>query len=285
MKPMMNSKLSFALMMLVSSVVLLQMGLFIAHQVWDVQFQWNVFQYCLSVLQEASLGHNIVKILFNLLIVYTISRMLWRVLNQWFQLWKWNRIFLSKKHDKLTKQVNHQYREWKSDILVVEDDAFVALTMGALRPQIIISSGLLNMFPAKEAEAILLHEHYHYIHKDPLKAFLFAVITDGLGYIPIIKAAAGYYKTWKELLADRFVVKQMRSEFYLGNVLLRLTHWVNLNKPVVGVYFADAAINYRILQILEPEKPLHIPFFHLKTVMVSVSMLLVMLSVVIGGCT
>ncbi|HEY0829329.1 MAG TPA: hypothetical protein VGE40_14615 [Bacilli bacterium] len=97
MKPMMNSKLSLALMMLVSSLVLLQMGLFIAHQVWGIQFKWNVFQYCLSILQEATLGHNIVKILFNLLIVYTISRMLWRVFIQWFQLRKWNKIFLSKK--------------------------------------------------------------------------------------------------------------------------------------------------------------------------------------------
>lgn len=284
MKPMMKSKLSFALMLLVSSLVLLQMGLFIAHQVWDVQLQWNVFQYCLTVLKETSLGHNMIKILFNLLIMYTISRMVWRVLKQGIQSWKWNRIFLSRKHSKLTKQLNHKYRKWNTNIHVVEDDAFVALTMGALRPRIIVSSGLFKMFTEKEAEAILLHERYHYDHKDPLKAFLFAVIVDGLGYIPIIKAAAHYYKTWKELLADRFVVKQMGSEYYLGNVLLRLTQWGNLDRPVAGVYFADAAINYRILQVLDPEKPVHVPFLHLKPFLLSVSILLIMLSIVIGGC-
>ncbi|HEY0829330.1 MAG TPA: M56 family metallopeptidase [Bacilli bacterium] len=169
--------------------------------------------------------------------------------------------------------------------MVVEDDAFVALTMGVLRPRIIISTGLLNMFQEKEAEAILLHEHYHYIHRDPLKSILFTIMVDGLGYIPIIKAIAGYYKIWKELLADRFVIRQMRSEFYLGSVLLCLTKWVNLNRPVEAVYFTESAINYRILQILEPEKPLHIPFLHMKSIMVSVSILFIMVSVVIGGCT
>jgi Zn-dependent protease with chaperone function len=261
------------------------MGLFIAHQIWGLQLKWNVFQFCLTVIQEQSFGHNFMKILFNVIILYTISRMVLRIIKQIYLSWKWNRIFQSRIQNKLTKQLNQKYGQWNTEIVVVEDDAFIALSMGLLRPRIIVSTRLFDMFSNKEILAILLHERYHCRHFDPLKAFLFIIFVDGMGYVPIIKAAAHYYKTCKELLADQYAVKQMGSEYYLSTVLLRLSNWGNMHRSAAGVYFADVAINYRILQVLNPQQPVRIPFMQTKPVILSISILLIMFSIVLGGCS
>ncbi|CCQ93962.1 Peptidase M56 BlaR1 [[Clostridium] ultunense Esp] len=285
MKPALKLNLSFGFVILFSLLVLFQMGLFAAHQVWGVPIKWDLFQYCLTIIQEASLGYNFIQVLLNLLIAYTSIRIFWRLIKQWYLTRKWTHWFREKTDPRLTKRLNDRYRNWRIRFVVVEDDGFIALTMGLFKPRIIVSTGLFRLFSKREAEAILLHEMYHCRHYDPLKAFLFAVISDGFGYIPIIKAAALHYKTWKELLADRYAMRQMGTEYYLGQVLLRMANWGNRHKVIVGVSFADAAMNFRILQVLEPNKPISISFLRWNTVILSMWILLAMLSMGMGGCS
>lgn len=280
-----RSTFSFSLMLLFGCLVLLQMSMFIVHQIWNVQWTWNIFQYCLKAIGEASTGHIIVKFLFNLLIAYTISRMMWRLLNQLYLTWKWNRHFQSKVNVRLTRQLNRKYRAWKIRILVVEDEAFVAISMGIFKPRIVVSAGLFNTFSKREIEAILLHERYHCNHFDPMKAFLFAVVVDGIGYVPIFKVAAHYYKMYKELLADRFAIKHMGTEYYVGAVLFRLSAINRVRRLPVGVPFADVAINYRIMQVLDSQKPIRVPFLKIKPLMFSLAIVLIMMNIVAGGCS
>jgi hypothetical protein len=284
MNPAVKSKLVFSLMILFSILIMLQMGLYAAHQMWNFQLKWNLFQYCLSIMEKTSASHNIVMIGFNLLIFYTISRMIWRVMKQIYFSRKWASKFLTMNHKKQTEQLNTKYREWGTEFLVVENDGFIALTMGIFRPKIIVSTGLLHLFSDRETKAILLHEWHHSRNYDPLKVFISSLIVDGMGYIPIIKAAAHYYKTWKELLADQFAIREMGSVYDLGQVLLKLSNMAKTSRVGVGVYFADVAINYRIMQVLEPEKSIRVPFFQFPSVMFSLFVLFIMSSVVIGGC-
>lgn len=280
-----RSTFSFSLMLLFGSLILLQMAMFIVHQIWNVQWTWNIFQYCLTAIGEASVGHIIVKLLFNLLIVYTISRMTWRLLNQIYLSWKWDRHFQSQINVKMTRRLNRKYRAWKTRILVIEDEAFVAISMGMFRRRIIVSTGIFNIFSKPEIEAILLHERYHCDQFDPMKALLSAVVVDGIGYVPIIKAAAHYYKTYKELLADRFAIKHMGTEYYVGAVLFRLSAINRVHRLPVGVAFADVAINYRIMQVLDSQKPIHVPFLQIKPFMFSLAIVLIMMNIVAGGCS
>lgn len=285
MNPTVKSNLAFALLLFSGAFILLQMGLLVAHQALNEQPQWNLLQFCLSGLQEHTVGHDITKMLFNALFVYTVLRIVLRITNQIRMSRKWNRIFQAKENKKLTKQLNYKYRGWKTRLIVVDDRAFIAVTMGIFRPKIIVSSGLLSMFSEREAKAILLHEWHHCRNYDPLKLFLTTVIMDGMGYVPIIRATVNYYKTWSELLADRFAIKQMGSVYDLANVFLRLSDRGKVRIDAVGAYFADHAINYRIMQVLEPEKPIHVPFLHLRPVLTSVFIFVFISSVVLGGCS
>ncbi|MGG2196860.1 M56 family metallopeptidase [Paenibacillus validus] len=266
-------------------MILVQMGLYIAHQLWDVRLPWNFFQYCISALKEETVAHNVIKFLINVIILYTFGKMIWRLYKQLRLTQKWLRVFHSKKHTKLTKQLNDKYKKWGTEFIVVNDEKFIALTIGFFQPRIIVSTGVLSMFSNHEVEAILLHEWYHCRNRDPLKMFLLALILDGLGYIPTMKAMVRDFKTWKELLADRFAIKQMGTEYYLGNVLLKLSKVGKMQHSTAVAYFAENAINYRIMQVLEPKQRIHVPMSDFKPLLLTLSLIFIMSSIILGGCS
>lgn len=275
----------FLLVLAFGIFVLVQMGMFVAHQIWNVQWTNNVFQYCLAVFQKTSAVHRILKIAFDLLIGYTFARILWRILKQIHLARRWEHLIASKLDEEQTRSVNAKFARGNGRILVIRDDAFVALTTGLLRPRIIISTGTLHLFSEKEIEAILLHEWYHCRSYDPLKTYLFVLLTDGLGYLPIIRTVARHYHTWKELLADRYAMKQMGSEYELGSVLLRLSKVRKQPDIPVAVHFSNETIDYRIMQVLEPNRPIEVPFLFAKPAIGSLLTVLIILSFLTGGCS
>ncbi|MBJ6362532.1 M56 family metallopeptidase [Paenibacillus sp. GCM10012307] len=285
MNPALRANLIFSSLLVAGAVISGQMGLFIVHQIWDVRFQWSFFQYCASILTDEPAAHNFIKILFNLVILYTVGKIIWRVYNQICLTRKWLKVFAGQKHVKLTKQLNSKYRKWGTEFIVVKDEKFIALTLGLVRPRIVVSTGTLSMFSNHEVEAVLFHEWYHCQQRDPLQLFLLTLILDGMGYIPAAKAAMRDFKTLKELLADSFAIRQMGTEYYLGNVLLKFSNAGQMQQSTTAVYFAEHAINYRIMQVLEPTKRVHIPKSNFKPLLIVVSLIVLMSSIILGGCS
>lgn len=283
--PRLKPTLAFSFIVLTGTFVLAQMGLYVAHEFWNLNVNWNIFQYCLSNLKEGSWSHTLVKLTFNTLILYTAVRILWKIGRQLYLSWKWFGVFGAKKHHKWTKRLNYKYRHWKYPIIVVQDAAFIAMAIGWLRPRIVISTGLLNIFQEEEIKAILLHERFHCANYDPLKTLVSTILQEGMNYVPALKGLVHYYKTWAELLADRFVIRQMGDSYPLGKVLLRLSNMTNTQRYAIGVHFANIAINYRMLQVIEPDKKIRIPFFYLREVLFSTMILALMTGVVVGGCS
>ncbi|NEW08608.1 M48 family metalloprotease [Paenibacillus sp. SYP-B3998] len=273
------------LMGLFIMILFMQMGFFVAHQLFGVQLGWNLFQYCLSLMDENTYPHITVKMMINSFILYTVTRVLWRLVKQIYLTIKWSVAFQNKQDKKLTRRLNVKYRKWGYELVVVSDDSFIALTMGMIRPKIIVSTGVLNSYSVNEVQAILQHERYHCMRRDPLKIFISTLLVVGLGYIPIFKCFHHYYKTWKELLADRYVIKMMGTEYVLGSVLVKLTERKDTFEPAVGVHFANVAVNYRMLQVLQPEKPIQVPFFHFRPIAISLCMTFLMTVAVWGGCS
>ena len=279
-----KSKVVFTIVTLIGAFVLLEMGLYVIHQGWNIDFGWNLFQYCLTTMNEHSTEHSTLEVAFNGIIIYTIIRILWRLGKQVYLTWKSSALFVARKDDFLTQHLNHRYRRWRTKFIVIRDESFVALAMGVFRPKIIVSTGLLEMFSEQETEAILLHEWHHCRNYDPLKVLSVTLIRESMGYVPILKGMVHYYKVWSELLADRFVIKQMGSAYELGNVLLKLSRKGKIQPPMIGVSFADVAINYRIQQIIEPHQSVTIPFLRLKPMLMSLGIFFIMFSFVLGGC-
>ncbi|NUU64401.1 M56 family metallopeptidase [Paenibacillus agri] len=254
-----------ALMLVFIAVFSVQMGIFVTRQVGESSLKACIMLYWA----------------FDLIIAYTLIRVTWRITAQAYLSRKWNRLFGSMKHDKLTKALNYKYRSLGTEIIVVQDEAFVALAMGMLKPKIIISTHVLEQFSDKEVKAILLHEWHHCRNRDNVKLFLMTLFTEAFGYWPIMKPIFRYYETWTELLADRFVMTRMGTELHLAKVLLKLSKWGKI-QPAVAVHFAASALNYRMMQVLEPNETVKVKIALLRPLLFSISMLLLLM---LGGDT
>ena len=106
------------------------------------------------------------------------------------------------------------------------------------------------------------------------------MLADAFGYLPIVKPILRYYQTWQELFADRFAIRQMGTELYLGSVLLKLAKLGKLRRYEAAVHFADTTLQYRVMQVLEPDRGVNVPLALLKPFLRSCSILLLFM---LGG--
>ena len=106
------------------------------------------------------------------------------------------------------------------------------------------------------------------------------MLADAFGYLPIVKPILRYYQTWQELFADRFAIRQMGTELYLGSVLLKLAKLGKLRRYEATVHFADTTLQYRVMQVLEPDRGVNVPLALLKPFLRSCSILLLFM---LGG--
>jgi len=126
----------YTLMVVFLALFSVQMGLFVAHQ-----------------LQVGEIGPAfLIYLLFDLVIGYTLIRAIWRITAQAYLSRKWLKLFSANQHTRLTKQLNYKYRSLGTEIIVVQDKAFVALAIGMYRPKIVISTQVLQMFSADEVK-------------------------------------------------------------------------------------------------------------------------------------
>jgi beta-lactamase regulating signal transducer with metallopeptidase domain len=127
-----------------------------------------------------------------------------------------------------------------------------------------------------------LHEQYHFKNHDPLKVFFVTIILDAFSYISIMKVLVHHYKICKELLADQYAISKMNSSLGLSKALLKINR-IKKNIPVsIGIGIANSTMNFRIMQILEPENLIEIPFDYKKPLIKSFIIFTLMSLVFIG---
>ncbi|MCL6457998.1 MAG: M48 family metalloprotease [Gorillibacterium sp.] len=263
MSPAIKVRASYGLMLFFVAAVFLQMEGFVIRHQTDISRQ----TWMLPTL------------LFDLLLVYAFVRILWAIARQWYLTRKGLRLFLAHTNFLLTKELQDKYRDWYTDMIVVQDDAFVGLTIGLWRPRIVLSTAVLDRFTDEEVKAILLHEWYHCRNRDNLKQFFSTLLAEAFGYLPIIKPVLAYAKTWQELFADRFAIQQMGTSLHLGNVLLKLVKWGVIRKRRAALHFTESALDYRMLQIIEPDKAVKVPLQLVRPLLVTCCFfMLIMLS-------
>jgi hypothetical protein len=264
MSPVLKMRLVYSMTICFAVAVIVQMGLFLTGQLQ------NYGRY----------GCAATTVVFGLFTAYTLVRIVMRIAGQWRSTRKWMNTFRAHVHVRLTKQLNYKYRSWGTEIIVVRDDEFLALTIGMLRPRIVLSTGVLERFNDHEVKAILLHEWHHCRNRDNPKLFGSSLLVDAFGYLPITKSVHDYHKIWGELSADRFAIQQMGTGLHLGNVLLKLVQQGLVPQRPGVVHFTEAAVHYRIMQVLEPEQAVKVPVSLLRPFLVSCSFLIL---IMIGG--
>lgn len=149
------------------------------------------------------------------------------------------------------------YRLPKRRLVIINQEQAVALTMGFIRPVIVLSTGLIHMLEEQELEAVIRHEEYHMRHHDALRAMPAYLLSKMMWYLPILRWCYHVLKISAEVQADQYAVSRTGSPIGLGSALLKLAR----HKPLVHMNFAhasfaDTPINLRIRQLIDPaEKP------------------------------
>lgn len=213
----------------------------------------------------------------GLVLGYTLVRAVWRISVQAYLSWRWHRRFRASRHRRLTRSLSYQYRHLATKIMVVKDEAFVALTIGMRKPTIVVSDAVLDMFDEEEVKAIILHEWHHCRNRDNAKLFLAKLLAEAFGYFPMMRPIYRYYQTWTELLADRFAMRRMGTELPLASVLLKLSKLRDKRQYTAAVQFASATMHYRIAQVLEPDKTVRVKAAVLRPLLMSMSLLLLLM--------
>ncbi len=212
-----RSKLLFLTSQLTFLFLFLQMNMYMI-QIWLGNIPVNnVFHFCSSWVK--ALGFMWIDYLLGLFVVVTGIHFLWLMGKQLYLSRQAYKQLLVLEDREMTAALDTQHNQ---DILVVNHREIIAITMGFMRPKIILSTGLLRMLDEDEVEAVMLHERFHQSNHDPLKILLMYMCTNILWYIPILKWSYVQYKVSRELMADLYSIAITGSAEGIGSALLKL---------------------------------------------------------------
>lgn len=105
---------------------------------------------------------------------------------------------------------------------LIESDEPLAVTIGLLRPLIIVSTELVRRLRGSELEAVLAHEYAHRRAHDPLVTALMASLTNGLFWLPWTKSWMAAAYSWRELAADDAATDNYQRTAPLSSAFLKL---------------------------------------------------------------
>ena len=86
--------------------------------------------------------------------------------------------------------------------LVIEDDEPRAFCAGLLRPRVYVTTGALALLDEPALDAVLIHEHHHARHRDPLRLAAGRVLARALFFVPGRAQLLGRVQALAELSAD-----------------------------------------------------------------------------------
>ncbi len=104
----------------------------------------------------------------------------------------------------------------------VEAGRSFAFVYGWLRPRICVSTSLVERSSDRELQAVLLHERWHVMRRDPMRLTAAVAVQSGLGFMPAFASTIERYVVDVEIAADRFVVAEMGHSRWLAQALLRV---------------------------------------------------------------
>lgn len=92
-------------------------------------------------------------------------------------------------------------------VQVVADPRPQAFCAGYLRPTVYISQTAVELLTRDELEVVLAHEHHHRRVRDPLRFAFGRVLSQGLFFVPALRALFARYADLAELHADGAAVR------------------------------------------------------------------------------
>lgn len=280
-----KSAFILGLSLLIAVFVWGQIGMYLVHLLFGVNIRVNFFKFCISLFKERSFYYFLMIVLLNAFIAYTVLVTLIKVTEQYILAKRFKQKLVQLKNTELTNILNQEYNRQSQDIMVVHHNQSLAFTIGCMKPYIVLSSGLIEMLEDHELEAVIEHETFHQRNRDPLKVFILQLISQSLWFIPVTKWAYQNYKIMSEVLADGYAIQRTGSELGLGSALLKLIK--NEFHPGIGpvlVHFSDESVNYRLQQLVNPQKAIPVRLTT-TSIVVSIHMLFLFMGMVLVTMT
>lgn len=278
-----KSMLLIGLSMLIAALVWSQMGMYLTHLFFDVDVSVNFFQFCISLLKEDSLYYFLIIYVLNTIIAYTLLMTAIKIVKQYMLSRKFSKKIMSIRNEELTSVLNSNFNRKAQDIVVINHHQSLAFSVGFRTPNIVLSTGLLEMLDEQELEAVIHHETYHQKNQDPLKTFLLQLVSQVMWYIPLTKWSYENYKIISELAADEYAIHKMGSELGLGSALIKLIkNGFQVHSSPVIVHFANVSVNYRLQQLVDPKITIPVKP-DIKSIVISIYVILLLMSMIVVG--
>ena len=151
---------------------------------------------------------------------------------------------------------------WRADLAgrcdLVVDARPLAFCHGLRRPRVVVSTGLLALLAGRELEAVLRHEAYHAISRDPLRLVAAEFLAAACLFLPLLGQLRDHYAVAAELAADRHAVRGMGAERNLAAALCKLLLLPPRPLPAAAIG-ATAALALRVDALLGDAVPPHPP--------------------------
>ncbi|GIO61322.1 MULTISPECIES: M56 family metallopeptidase [Paenibacillus] len=246
-----RSKGMLAFVMLTAGLVYVQMTLFVVQFIFHVRMPANLFNVCIEFLRFIGFPVRINVMLFLLLTSLLLSLAVW--LREGIASFRWRKLLHRCLDPDLSQAIGEEHGLGPQALTVIDHPDQVAMTVGLLRPRIVLSTGLICELSESELAAVMAHEKYHLSERHPLKIFLLTLVGTTFWYIPIYRWLIGKYKMLIELMADRQAVRATGSVADLGSALLvMLKRGTSATLVPSSASFADNAINLRLKLLVDP---------------------------------
>ena len=141
--------------------------------------------------------------------------------------------------------------QWGDDVYLLETAELIATTMGALRPKIYVSTGLLSCTTQDDISVILAHETSHALNKDNLTRLFLSL---ACCYMPkkMAHMIQSHYVLATEKIADQYATT-VSDGTGVATTLVKVAKLRMMNLTGVGAYFWDQnELNQRVHQLLSP---------------------------------
>ncbi|MCB0699929.1 MAG: M56 family metallopeptidase [Chitinophagales bacterium] len=150
----------------------------------------------------------------------------------------------------------------------------VPMTMGVLKPIVLIPIALANKLNTDEVEAILLHELAHIKRNDYLVNLLQVLVETILFYNPFIRLISSEIRKEREHCCDDIVIKHTDNKLPYAKALTALESFrVYPNEPALAATGANNHLLNRIKRIMELKNK-RINYSQLTIVLVTVMLLI-----------
>ena len=105
---------------------------------------------------------------------------------------------------------------------VVDAPRPFAFVYGWATPRICVSTGLVARLSEREIEAVLRHEQWHLIRRDPVRLLAVRMLAAGFVFLPPIHRLVCQYRLATEIAADQHAVTTMGTRRWLAGALSKL---------------------------------------------------------------